>query len=135
MNELTLIEFIGALAFGLVIGWVTYFILRRAQPKALTDISTLIGILGGATITGLFNQQGKIFAGYAIGLAIGFFSYFIVFLSIVGKSSIGDTLLIKTKCGKQKEIAGGAIMEVSEEEKEEDITLFDWAAQKKKANK
>ena len=48
---------------------------------------TLIGILGGAAITALFPPSTNQFAGYAIGLAIGFFAYFIVLLLLVAKSA------------------------------------------------
>jgi len=49
------LSFIGALSFGLVVGWVTSSTLRRAKRDSLTD-------------TGAF-------APYCIGLAIGFFVY------------------------------------------------------------
>jgi hypothetical protein len=86
-------HFIGGLAFGAVIGWMTYFILRRAQPKSLSDLSTIIGILGGATILALFDPEGPAFAGYAIGLAAGFFGYYAVYVRIVGRKAIKESLL------------------------------------------
>lgn len=66
----------GAMAFGVVVGWTTYFILRRAQPKALSDITNFILAVGGAAVTTLFDRGGKMFAGYAFGLLIGFTLYF-----------------------------------------------------------
>jgi hypothetical protein len=93
MESNSTLQFIGGLAFGAVVGWTTYFILRRAQPKALTDITTIIGALGGATITGLFTKESVAFVGYAIGLAVGFFVYYIVFLVIVGKHAIREALI------------------------------------------
>jgi uncharacterized membrane protein YeaQ/YmgE (transglycosylase-associated protein family) len=87
------IQFIGGLAFGAVVGWVTYFILRRAQPKTLSDITTIIGAIGGAAITGLFTKGETGFAGYAIGLAIGFFVYYVVYRMIVGKDAIREALV------------------------------------------
>jgi hypothetical protein len=36
----TLVIGAGAVAFGIVVGWLTYFILRRAKPTALSDLST-----------------------------------------------------------------------------------------------
>lgn len=89
--------FFGGLAFGLVVGWVTYFILRRAQPKALSDLSVLIGAVGGGTITALFDPKGDSFAGYSIGLAVGFFAYYIVFLILTkGAHPIVESLIMKT---------------------------------------
>lgn len=70
------LELIGAAAFGLVIGWITYRTLRRKEGAvALSDIATVIGAVGGAGITALFGSQ-DLFGAYSIGLAIGFFSYF-----------------------------------------------------------
>jgi O-antigen/teichoic acid export membrane protein len=70
-------ETAGAVAFGLVIGWITYRTLRRSGESAgISDIAAVIGAVGGATVTGLFEAAA--FSAYAIGLAIGFFGYFIV---------------------------------------------------------
>ena len=66
---------VGAAAFGLVIGWISYGFLRRSDRKALTDITTVIGALGGAAVTGAFQPGTGPFAGYCIGLAVGFFGY------------------------------------------------------------
>ena len=87
------IYLLGALAFGAVIGWITYFIMRRAQPTAITDIATMIGALGGAAILTLFEARGPLFAAYAIGLAIGFFGYFLIYSAIVGKAAIRESLI------------------------------------------
>ncbi|MBU1626888.1 hypothetical protein KKB18_05915 [bacterium] len=76
------IEGWGALCFGLVIGWITYRTLRRKEgASALSDISTVIGAVGGAAVTALF-KVGALFGAYCIGLAIGFFLYFIISLFI-----------------------------------------------------
>ena len=72
-----ILTLIGAFAFGLVVGWVTYGSLRRAKRNGLTDITTVIGAVGGAAVTKLFPQNGP-FGCYCIGLAIGFFFYLIV---------------------------------------------------------
>lgn len=65
----------GAIAFGLVIGWVASGILRRSKRDALSDISTVIAAIGGAAITGLFAKETGAFGAYSIGLALGFFVY------------------------------------------------------------
>jgi len=92
-------ELIGGMAFGAVVGWITYFILRRAQPKSLSDLSTVIGVLGGATITGLFSPTGSSFVGYAIGLFLGFFVYFILFWAIVGWANMKQSLIASLNSG------------------------------------
>jgi uncharacterized membrane protein YeaQ/YmgE (transglycosylase-associated protein family) len=63
---------IGAVCFGLVVGWVTYRTLRRAKEgAAISDIASVIGAVGGTTVTGLFKDMQ--FGWYAIGFAAGFF--------------------------------------------------------------
>lgn len=65
----------GALLFGVVIGWVTYRTLRRtADPVKLSDIATVLGAVGGAAVTALFDTD-DLFGWYSIGLFIGFFLY------------------------------------------------------------
>lgn len=75
---------IGAAFFGIVVGWITYRTLRRKEGKvALSDISTVIGAVGGAAITALFGSS-QVFGAYSIGLAIGFFGYFVVAFKVYG---------------------------------------------------
>ena len=77
------IDSVGAWFFGLVIGWITYRTLRRSsETVAISDIATVIGAVGGAAVTGLFNK-GHLFAWYSIGLAIGFFAYLIPAITIL----------------------------------------------------
>lgn len=77
---------LGAICFGLVIGWVTYRTLRRSEDKVgLSDIATVLGVVGGAAVTTLFEDSG-LFGFYALGLAIGFFGYLIVAMIMEGKN-------------------------------------------------
>jgi Kef-type K+ transport system membrane component KefB len=70
------ISLVGALAFGLVIGWLTYRTIRRTKEgSTLQDISSVIAAVGGAAVLALF-KVGEMFGAYSIGLAIGFFSYY-----------------------------------------------------------
>jgi uncharacterized membrane protein YeaQ/YmgE (transglycosylase-associated protein family) len=70
---------IGALLFGVVIGWITYRTLaRRAGGAQISDIATVVGAVGGGAVTGLFGNRG-LFGMYAIGLFLGFFAYLVVF--------------------------------------------------------
>jgi hypothetical protein len=69
---------IGALCFGLVIGWVTYRTLRRTgETVALSSIATVIGSVGGAGVTTFLGDR-TLFGWYSMGLAIGFFLYLIL---------------------------------------------------------
>ena len=74
----------GALAFGLVIGWFLYLVNRyRRGDVQLGDITTVVGAIGGAAITALFPNSGNLFGAYGVGLAIGFFGYFILLVIMV----------------------------------------------------
>lgn len=69
------VELIGAFFFGVIIGWVTYRTLRRQQEAvALSNIASVIGAIGGAAVTALFNSPA-LFGWYSIGLFVGFVSY------------------------------------------------------------
>lgn len=72
------IEDVGALCFGIVLGWIVYRTLRRTTDNAaISDIATVLGAVGGGAVTGIF-QEPRLFACYSIGLALGFFSYLIL---------------------------------------------------------
>jgi hypothetical protein len=79
---LTFID-LGAMAFGTVIGWFTYFVNRHRGEVKLTDVATIIGALGGGAVLALFPQASRLFAAYGLGLAFGFFGYFIVLVVLV----------------------------------------------------
>jgi hypothetical protein len=79
---------VGAFAFGVVIGWFTYFTNRyRTGPVQFSDITTLAGVIGGGAVTALFGDGGSaLFGAYGIGLAFGFFAYFAVLVLMVVRS-------------------------------------------------
>ncbi|MGI5289128.1 hypothetical protein ACQEVF_38095 [Nonomuraea polychroma] len=69
---------LGAICFGLVIGWITYRTLRRREGAVgLTDLATVLAAVGGAAVTALFDVP-EVFGAYAVGLAVGFFGYLVV---------------------------------------------------------
>lgn len=76
------VALVGAVCFGVVMGWITYRTLRRKEgSSALSDIATVLGAVGGAAVTAIFKTP-ELFGGYEIGLAVGFFLYFIISLFI-----------------------------------------------------
>jgi predicted permease len=78
------IQLIGALAFGILIGWYVYYINRhRKNEVQMSDLVTLIGVIGGAAVLSLFPAESDLFGAYGIGLAIGFFAYFIFLMIFV----------------------------------------------------
>lgn len=79
---------VGAAGFGCIIGWLIYYINRyRRGDVQFSDLTTIIGIVGGAAVTALFGDGDKaLFGAYGIGLFVGFFGYFIALLVFVGRS-------------------------------------------------
>ncbi|GAA3707485.1 hypothetical protein GCM10022224_086300 [Nonomuraea antimicrobica] len=73
---------LGAICFGLVIGWITYGALRRRQSGApLTDLAAVLASVlapvGGGLVVALLDAP-EVFGGYAVGLAVGFFGYLVL---------------------------------------------------------
>jgi len=82
---------VGAFAFGAVVGWYLYFINRhRKEEVKLADVVTVIGAVGGAAVLALFPAGTDLFAAYGIGLASGFFLYFLVLCVLVSRSDNFD---------------------------------------------
>jgi hypothetical protein len=82
--EATFLQMLGAGCFGAVVGWYLYYVNRyRKDDIKLADVVTLIGAIGGAAITTLFPAKTDLFGAYGIGLAIGFFGYFLALLVMV----------------------------------------------------
>lgn len=73
------LQLLGAAGFGAIIGWYVYYINRyRKGDVAFSDITTVIGIIGGGLIVSLFPAQSDLFGAYGIGLFVGFFGYYLV---------------------------------------------------------
>jgi hypothetical protein len=76
------IVFLGALLFGVVVGWVTYRTLRRrGEVVALSDIASVIGAVGGGWVTTQFSTP-LVFGWYCVGVFVGFFLYLLVGVTI-----------------------------------------------------
>jgi hypothetical protein len=80
----SLLQLLGAGGFGTVVGWFVYYINRyRKADVDLSDVVALIGAIGGAAILALFPAKSDLFGAYGVGLAAGFFGYFVVLLVMV----------------------------------------------------
>ncbi|HNP72538.1 MAG TPA: hypothetical protein PLO33_13985 [Kouleothrix sp.] len=100
----SIIQLIGALAFGIIIGWRVYFTDRyRTAAVDFGDLATVIGIIGGGAILALFQAGTDLFGAYGVGLAIGFFGYHIRLARLVRRSAnFDDDFFID---GRRKKIA------------------------------
>ena len=95
MNEpvsASAIQLLGAGGFGAIIGWYVYYINRYRQGDVqISDLVTLIGVLGGGSILALFPARTDLFGAYGIGLFVGFFGYFLVLIAWVQQSKNFDS--------------------------------------------
>lgn len=83
----TTIQMVGAGGFGAVIGWFVYYVTRYTKQKVkLTDITVLIGAIGGSAVLTLFKNGTDLFGAYGIGLMAGYFLYFVSLVIFVGIS-------------------------------------------------
>jgi hypothetical protein len=81
------LQTVGAVCFGGLIGWFVYYINRyRSGDVQLSDLVTLIGVIGGTAVLALFPAKSDLFGAYGIGLASGFFLYFLVLIILVAVS-------------------------------------------------
>jgi hypothetical protein len=63
----------------------------RKGDVQIGDITTIIGAIGGGAVLALFDRSSDFFGAYAIGLAIGFFLYFLVLVILVRQSDNFDS--------------------------------------------
>ena len=81
------LQLIGAGCFGAILGWYLYFINRyRSGLVDFGDIVTILGAVGGAGVLALFPAGTDLFGAYGIGLAIGFFGYYLILNALVARS-------------------------------------------------
>ena len=79
---------LGAIFFGLMIGWISYRMLRlTASTNMLSTIAIIIAAVGGAAVTTLLNDN-TMFGWYAIGLVVGFLAYLAIGLTLYGKQEL-----------------------------------------------
>jgi len=91
MSQSAAVITIGAICFGVVVGYITYRTLARAAAGAsISDIASVIAAVGGGAVTVLFDpQQSDAFGWYSIGLLAGMALYLILSLAIRGKKETG----------------------------------------------
>jgi hypothetical protein len=67
---------LGAILFGLTIGWIVYRIVRlRAGAPWQSDLTAILGVIAGAAVLAFFRSD-VLFGWYSIGLILGFGAYF-----------------------------------------------------------
>jgi glycopeptide antibiotics resistance protein len=82
----------GSACLGAVIGWITYYTMRKnTKQRTLADITVIISALIGPTVVAVFPApvegiKQTMFGYYGIGLAVGFFMYYIIFVLLLWKA-------------------------------------------------
>jgi hypothetical protein len=81
---------VGAVCFGVVVGWITYRSLRRNdRPAGVSDLASAIAAIGGGAVTALYGDgRSDAFGWYAIGLLAGFALYLLVSLCLAGREEV-----------------------------------------------
>jgi hypothetical protein len=101
----------GSLCFGAVIGWITYYTMRKnTKPRTLSDLTVIIAALVGPAILTVFPApvaatRQTMFGYYGIGLAFGFFLYYILFLILAWAAPA--EVLLSMGLVQQRELGGG----------------------------
>jgi hypothetical protein len=81
MGKEKLINDGGAVWFGLIIGWITSVTFHSQPEHGIKEIATIIGIIGGATVSRTFGNTNTQFSMYCVGMAIGFIIHVIISIS------------------------------------------------------
>ena len=77
--DVIVVAYVGAILFGLVVGWVTSRMLaRRAGGAHVSHVAAVVAVVGGGYVTVISGDRG-LFGMYAIGLFVGFIAYAAVF--------------------------------------------------------
>jgi Kef-type K+ transport system membrane component KefB len=80
--DVIVVAYVGAILFGLVIGWFTSRMLARraggAHVSHIAAVVAVVAVVGGGYVTVISGDRG-LFGMYAIGLFVGFIAYAAVF--------------------------------------------------------
>jgi hypothetical protein len=88
MDDAGTVASVGALCFGLVVGWFTYGVSRnRKDAPAVQDIAAVVAAVGGGAILALFPAGSDLFGWYGIGLLVGFALYFVVLCVVLARNA------------------------------------------------
>jgi hypothetical protein len=85
---------VGAVCFGLVVGYLTYRTLARSGPTAsVSDLAAVVAVIGGGTVTTLFRPaRSDAFGWYSIGLLIGLAVYAAATLILRGREGFTEIM-------------------------------------------
>jgi bacteriorhodopsin len=91
---------IGSVCFGVFVGYITYRTLARTADKtAISDLTAVIGAVGGGAVTTIIRPQTDNFGWYAIGLLAGFIAYAALYAIINGKTEFAKVMGLPRPAG------------------------------------
>jgi hypothetical protein len=65
-------EAAGAIAFGLLVGWLCHLVVTRSDRVSVRWFSSLVAIIGGGTTLMASLRESYLFASYSFGLLFGY---------------------------------------------------------------
>ena len=68
----------GAMSFGVVVGWLVRYFIRRFSAFTPKTLSAVISIVGGGTVVRFLAADVRAVWLYSIGLLLGFIIYSLV---------------------------------------------------------
>lgn len=84
---------VGAVCFGVVVGYVTYRALARSTQSSVSDLAAVVAVVGGGTVTTLFDPKNSdAFGYYAIGLLGGVMFYGALYAMLGGRKAFLDVM-------------------------------------------
>lgn len=66
---------IGVCCFGILIGYITHRTLARTKEASVSDLSSVVGAVGGGAVTAIVDPGTELFGAYAIALLVGYVVY------------------------------------------------------------
>lgn len=79
---------VGAVLFGVTVGWIAYRLLRqRTGTSWIQNLIAVVGIIAGVAVLALFRDEA-LFGWYAIGLAVGFLASFALGVRLYGRQEV-----------------------------------------------
>jgi bacteriorhodopsin len=91
---------IGSVCFGFLVGYITYRTLARTADKtSISDLTAVIGAVGGGAVTAIIRPQTDNFGWYAIGLLAGFIIYGVLYATLNKKAEFAKVMGIPGATG------------------------------------
>ena len=75
--------FWGIWGIGFVFGYLLFYAVRHTKEFSIEMLSTAIGAVGGATVTGLLGNQQNWIGPYGMGLLAGFLFYLVLSIILI----------------------------------------------------